>query len=109
MSQQWGICLRYHQYEASWAALQLADMAKHDGIPVRLYADGVCNRELSPYWDARVTNGKKVPFEKWVDGCTRIIWTTPPSVKALRHARAAGIETVLLADWELLQLEDGPL
>jgi len=106
MSQHWGISLRYHQCEATWAAIQLAELAREAGIHVRLYADDVCNRELSPYWDAHVTDGRKVPFDEWMMGCTRVIWTTPPSQLCLDRVQHRGIETQLLADWELIQEED---
>jgi len=108
MSQSWGISLRYHQHEASWAALQLADLARDSGIPVKLYGSGVCKREMSPYWDARVTDGQKEPFEKWLEGCTRVIWTVPPTPAELTCAKQMGVVTMLLVDWELLQQEDEP-
>lgn len=107
MGEKLGVYGRYYQSELTQASLVLADTALDSGIPTTVAAKHACNREVTPYWDARVVNcHKQMPFFVWSDKCSRIIWTEIPPSYELLPVKDDGIENWLLVNWEALRPED---
>jgi len=107
MATRLGICAPYHQHEAVYVALGLADVAMQQGIEVTYLARNSCDRAVSVYWDHRVLTEKTHPFAAWAPRCDWILWLHPPEEEQLRYLKMQGVQSILLFQWDAVVADHG--
>ena len=98
-----GISTRYCVHEATYAALQLADLVQQLGHDVRI--DSVNSPSpLDSRWDKHVSSAKYLELSTWAD---MLIWTHIPTLKELwfwhKNSKA---KTVVVPMWSELRAKD---
>lgn len=106
MADRFGIITRYHQHEATYAAIHLAQMALESGMPVSILGLGDVRREVALAWDSKVVTPKQIHPHRWARECSRVLWTHVPPYQDVMQANEMGIDTVLLVSWEEITEDD---
>lgn len=103
-----GICTRYSQHEATYAAVRIADLGEQRGYDVTLYAVRPQPRPLGLSWDTRLQTPKTQLFSDWAAHCDYVIWTHVPHIEQVRWLRYRRIPSAIFVLWQELAPEDAP-
>lgn len=97
-----GICTRYNQHESSFAAIRLADAARDAAIDVSIYTMTERPMQLGSHWDYQLAKASQLPFTKWAETVTHVLWTTIPHFEQICWAKDHGKCTTILVNWHEL-------
>lgn len=98
-----GICTRYTNHEATYAAIRLAEAAESlDVEEVSLFTMTPQLSRISPRWDDKVVRVQHVPFSRWAAKQDHILWTTVPHKEQLCWVRQQQKKTTILVLWHEL-------
>ena len=98
-----GIYTRYHRHEATYAAIRVADHAKHTGHDVQIFTDDRHQAKVCSRWDHHVLATGPAAFTEWAAKQDVIFWTHVPPEGQLHWARKQNKRTIVLALWNELR------
>lgn len=103
-----GICTRYSQHEATYAAIRLAELGEQLGHDVSMFAATTSLRPIGTDWDRRALSLKTAVFSEWVEKCDYVIWTHVPHIEQIKWLRYRKIRNAIFVLWQELSPEDAP-
>lgn len=101
-----GIYSRYHKHDASYAAIQLAELATGLGCSVSILSASPNRVALDPLWDQHVVKRNDVKFTEWAKKQDIIIWTHCPHMGQLEWVRKEKKRTIIVCLWDELETPD---
>lgn len=98
-----GFHINYHLRDQTLIALFMAQQCRKLGHDIQLLARGTRARTVYPEWDKKIGNSHRNSFCELAENNDIVIWTDPPSLEQLIHAKEHNAKTVVVVIWEDLK------